>query len=152
MSGEFSEEALFKLTELSKSCALYAFVADAVTKHFKSMHYLSSTLVCDCVLANLAFNEQITPDSANKIITCFRHKHRSLYTTIADAFSPVEDKFNDYAKSVLTDKYDEIRALGMPVANYVVYVISLDIKQNRVFDRREPFVHAFGYEYLLNEI
>lgn len=152
MNDNFTEDLLFRLTNSCKSSALYAYVAEAVTKHFKSMHYLSSTLICDCVLANLAFNEQITPQSADEIITCFRRKHKSLYTTVAEVYKYIADDFDDYAQSILCADYNSVRAINMPTANYIVYVISVDIKSNRKFDRREPFINAFGYEYFFDDV
>ena len=64
----------------------------------------------------------------------------------------IADDFDDYAQSVLCADYNSVRAINMPTANYIVYVISVDIKSNRKFDRREPFISAFGYEYFFDDV
>ncbi|MBD5131708.1 MAG: hypothetical protein HDT28_03830 [Clostridiales bacterium] len=150
MRMRIPEEAIFRLADASRKSLFRSAVAQTVSKNFRSIHYLSSKLICDCVTLNLVLNDEITPKSADEIITCIRRRNISMYTTIDSAFFPIEDKFNEYAKSVLGDNYDEIRALDLRITNYIVYVISLDVKNNNNLDSKEVYLHAYSYEELEN--
>ncbi|MCH5165234.1 MAG: hypothetical protein J1G01_02405 [Clostridiales bacterium] len=145
MNTEFTEETLFKIAEAAHNSSLWVRAAETVGKHFRSMHYLSSTVICDCVVLNIYFNKNITPFSADKIISTIRRNNKSLYTTVDSAFFPIEDNFDEYAKQVLADTYEQTKALNMRKTNYIVYVISLDLLNNCKIDKREIDVLAYGY-------
>lgn len=148
MKTTIPEEVIFRLADASKGTLLYTYAADAVARSFRSMHYVSSELVCNAVILNVTLNKEITPASADSIITILRRRTRSLYTTIDSAFFPIEDRFDEYAASVLGDEYQHIRSLNMRKTNYIVYVISRELVLTRRFDRRELFYKAYTYAEL----
>ncbi|MDE6200921.1 MAG: hypothetical protein K2M47_03480 [Clostridiales bacterium] len=142
------EDTIFKLAAASITSSCRARVASVVSKHFKSIHYLSSKLICDCVTLNLLLNDKITHTSADEIITCIRRRNKSFYTTVDSAYFPIEDRFEEYAKSVLSEKYDEIKALDMRVTNYIIYVISTDMSNNYELHPQEIYYLAYSYQEL----
>lgn len=146
MSIDLPDDAIAKLATNSSRSVMYAQVAHAVAVHFRSAHYLSSRLVCGAVLANLVLNEEILPHSADRIITCMRRENKSLYTTIDNGYSAVCDKFDDYARDVLANDYDDIKSLDLRNANFIVYVLSLDLKRNLEYEKSEVFYSAFTYD------
>lgn len=146
MKTVISEDDISRLIAASHQSTFRTYAECAVIEHFRSIHYLSSTLVCDAVVLNLALNSDITPHSADRIITVLRRRKKSLYTTVESAYFPIEDRFEEYARSVLGDDYNEIKKLDMRITNYIVYVISLDLKKNCPADSREVCLLAYSYE------
>ncbi|MDE7406761.1 MAG: hypothetical protein K2M89_07815 [Clostridiales bacterium] len=150
MRTRIDEDTIFKLAEASVTSVCRAQVANIVSKQFRSMHYLSSMLICDCVTLNLLLNDKITPISADEIITCIRRRNKSFYTTVDSAYFPIEDRFEEYAKTVLGEKYDNVRALNMRTTNYIIYVISVDLSDNYELYPQEIYSLAYSYEELAN--
>lgn len=148
MKKMFDEDDLFRIMRAGRDCVFGAFVADLITRRFRSMHLMSSKLIADCVTANLVLNADITPRSADGIITCVRKQNRSLYTTVNSAYFPIEQRFNEYAKTVLGDNYDNIKKLDIRPTNYIVYVLSLDMKNNCKADSYEVILRTFSYDEL----
>lgn len=149
MKTVIPESEIIKLVKSAENSIMRSLVAEYVSKHFRSVHYLSSNTVCDCIVVNLVLNDVITPYSADEIIMCMRRKNRSLYTTVESAYFPIKDDFNMYAKEVLTDKYDDICTLGMRAVNYIVYVISLDIFNRGITDKNEILLRTYSYDELI---
>ena len=149
MKTVIPEETLFKLTEASLNSAFRAQVAFTVTKRFRSMHYMSSALICDCVILNVLLNDSITPTSADEIITCIRRRNKSLYTTVDSAYFPIEDRFDEYAKSLLGDCFEQVKALNMRTTNYIVYVLSEEVSRNKNLDPQEIYRLAYDYAELI---
>ncbi|MCM1367353.1 MAG: hypothetical protein NC184_00870 [Roseburia sp.] len=150
MNTAIPESEILRLIDAAQNSITYSVVAEYVGKHFRSAHYMSSRSVCDCIVANLILNDEITPTSADEIITCVRRTRRSLYTTVDSAFFPIKDSFDDYAKTVLLDEYDGISALGMRATNYIVYIISLDIFRRKIIDKSEILLRAYNYDEIIN--
>lgn len=150
MRTKIDEGTIFKLAEASVASGCRAQVASVVSKQFRSMHYLSSMLICDCVTLNLLLNDKITPTSANEIITCIRRRNKSFYTTVDSAYFPIEDRFEEYAKSTLGEKYDDVKALNMRTTNYIIYVISVDMSDNYELYPQEIYYLAYSYQELAN--
>ena len=148
MKTRIDEKTIFKLAEASVTSVCRAQIANVVSKQFRSMHYLSSMLIWDCVTLNLLLNDKITPTSADEIITCIRRRNKSFYTTVDSAYFPIEDRFNEYAMRVLRDKYDSVKALNMRTTNYIIYVISLDMFDNYELYPQEIYSLAYSYEEL----
>lgn len=148
MKTLIDENTIFKLAEASIKSACRAQVASVVSRQFRSIQYLSSKLICDCVTLNLLLNDKITPYSANEIITCIRRRNRSFYTTVDSAYFPIEDRFEEYAKAVLAERYDDIKALDMRTANYIVYVLSVDLFNNHNIYPEEIYYLAYSYQEL----
>lgn len=148
MKTKIDEDTIFRLAEASVTSGCRAQVATVVSKQFRSIHYLSSKLICDCVTLNLLLNDKITPISADEIITCMRRRNKSLYTTVDSAYFPIEDRFEEYAKSVLGEKYDDIKALDMRTTNYIIYVISVDMFSNYELNPQEIYYLAYSYQEL----
>lgn len=150
MNTVISESEIKRLIKAAQNTVAYSVVAECVSKRFRSVHYISSRSVCDCIIANLILNDEITPSSADEIIMCVRRTRRSLYTTVDSAFFPVKDSFEEYAKTVLNDNYKTVSALCMRATNYIVYVISLDISRRRAIDKDEILLKAYGYGEIIN--
>lgn len=146
MSIELPDNAIVKLATNSSRSLMYAQVAYAVAVHFRSVHYIASKLICGALIANLLLNDEILPHSADKIITCMRRENKSLYTTVDNCYFAVEERFDSYAREVLASDYDNIKALDLRNTNYIVYVLSLDLKRNLEFEKSEVFYSAFTYD------
>lgn len=140
------DEILHKIARAARSGTVYACVADTVSRRFRSVHNMSSILVCDCILLNLVLNKKITPNSADGIITSVRRENKSLYTTVDSAYFPVEDRFTDYAKDILGDDYEKCK--NMRTTNFLVYVMSLDIERTHEINRKEALLLALDYDEL----
>lgn len=145
MKTQIDEETIFKLAAASVKSACRAHIAKAVSQHFKSVHYLSGKLICDCIALNLLLNDQVTPHSADEIITCMRRRNKSFYTTVDSAYFPIEDRFEEYAKSVCGENYDEIKALNLRKTNYIIYIISTDLAKNYELYPQEIYYLAYNY-------
>ncbi len=150
MRTRIDEDTIFKLAEASVTSMCRAQVANVVSKQFRSMHYLSSMLICDCITLNLLLNDKITPTAADEIITCVRRRNKSFYTTVDSAYFPIEDRFEEYARSVLGEKYDDVKALNMRTTNYIIYVISVDLSDNYELYPQEIYYLAYSYQELAN--
>ena len=150
MKTIIDEDTIFKLAEASVTSGCRAQVASVVSKQFRSMHYLSSILICDCVTLNLLLNDKITPTSADEIVMCIRRRNKSFYTTVDSAYFPIEDRFEEYAKNVLGANYNAIKALNMRTANYIIYVISTDLFDNYELYPQEIYYLAYSYQELAN--
>ncbi|MDE6028952.1 MAG: hypothetical protein K2F90_01365 [Clostridiales bacterium] len=148
MKTRIDEDTIFRLSEASVTSVCRAHVAGLISRQFRSMHYLSSMLICDCVTLNLLLNDEITPTSADEIITCIRRRNRSFYTTVDSAYFPIEDRFEEYAKSVLGEKYAEVKALDMRTTNYIIYVFSVDLFNNYELYPQEIYSLAYSYDEL----
>lgn len=145
-----SDDMLYRLADAARKTYFGSRVTQVVSRHFKSMHYLSSYLIRDCVAMNILLNDRkITPTSASKIITAFRRRNISLYTTVNSAFFPIEDIFEDYAREILADKYDETKKLDMRTTDYAVYVLSLDLCRDPDLYPEEIYKAAFTFEELI---
>lgn len=142
------EDTIFKLAEASVKSGFRAFVSNVVSMHFRSVHYLSSKLICDCVALNLLLNDKVSPTSADEIVTCIRRRNRSFYTTVDSAYFPIEDRFEEYAKQILGERYDSIKALNMRTTNYIVYVLSTDLFENYELNPQEIYYLAYSYQEL----
>ncbi len=145
MQNTVSEKDMRKIIDASYNTVLRTLVAETVGIRFKSVHYMSSRRVTDAVVLNLALNAEITPVSADEIIMTLARAERSLYTTIDSAYATVKDKFEEYAKFVLGDDYDRIIGLGMRSANFIVYVISVDLQKDPRINGREVITKAYSY-------
>lgn len=145
MQNSVPEKDMRRILDASYSTVLRTLVAETVGIRFKSVHYLSSRRITDAVVLNLALNSEITPDSADEIIMTLARADRSLYTTIDSAYASVKDRFEEYAKSVLGDDYNRVIALGMRTANFIVYVISVDMKKDSRINGREVITKAYTY-------
>lgn len=150
MKTIIDEDTIFKLAKASVASGCRAQVANVVSKQFRSMHYLSSMLICDCITLNLLLNDKITPTSANEIITCIRRRNKSFYTTVDSAYFPIEDRFEEYAKNILGEEYDAVKALNMRTTNYIIYVISTDLSNNYELYPQEIYSLAYSYQELAN--
>ena len=150
MKTIIDENKLFRLAEASVKSVCRAHIASAVSRHFKSMHYLSSRIICDCVTLNILLNDNITPCSADEIITCMRRRNKSLYTTVDSAFFPIEDRFEEHAKVILGNRYAEIKLLNLRNTNYIVFVLSTDLKNNYDLYPEEIYYLAYSYKELTN--
>ena len=148
MKTRIDEDTIFKLAKASVTSGCRAQVASVVSKQFRSMHYLSSMLICDCVTLNLLLNDNISPTSADEIITCIRRRNISFYTTVDSAYFPIEDRFEEYAKNTLGEKYDDIKALNMRTTNYIIYIISTDLSENFELYPQEIYSLAYSYHEL----
>lgn len=148
MKTRIDEDTIFKLAEASVTSACRAHVASVVSKQFRSMHYLSSMLICDCVTLNLLFNDKITPISADEIIMCIRRRNKSFYTTVDSAYFPIEDRFEEYAKRILGEKYNDVKKRNMRTTNYIIYVISIDLSENFELYPQEIYSLAYSYQEL----
>lgn len=148
MKTIIDEDTIFRLADASLKSECRAQVSNAVSMYFRSMHYLSSKLICDCVVLNLLLNDKITPKSADEIITCIRRRNKSFYTTVDSAYFPIEDRFEEYAKQILGDKYDIVKAMNMRTTNYIVYVISTDMSENYELYPQEIYHLAYSYQEL----
>ena len=144
MKNIIPDETLQKLAKASIESSFRTYVALTVARHFRSVHYLSSNLICDCVVLNVLLNTDVTPTSADEIITSIRRHNKSLYTTVDNAFFPISDKFEEYAKNILGNEYEKVKSLGMRKTNYIVYVLSLDVKRNTLLDPNEINYLAYG--------
>lgn len=140
------DSMLRKIALAARSSTAYACVANTVSRRFRSVHNMSSMLVCDCILLNLVLNKEITPTSADAIITSVRRENRSLYTTVDSAYFPVEDRFIEYAKTILGEDYDKYK--NMRTTNFIVYVMSLDIERTHKINRQEAILLALDYDEL----
>lgn len=149
MKTIIDEETIFRLAKASVKSGCRAQIACAVSQHFRSVHYMSSRLICDCVALNLLLNEKITPTSADEIIMCIRRRNKSLYTTVDSAYFPIEDRFEAYAREILGERYDSIKALNMRTINYIVYVISVDMTENFELYPQEIYSLAYSFEELV---
>ena len=150
MKTVIDEDIIFKLTDASVKSRCRAVVSSVVSMCFRSVHYLSSKLICDCVTLNLLLNDIVTPTSADEIITCIRRRNKSFYTTVDSAYFPIEDRFEEYAKQVLGQNYSNIKALNMRITNYIIYVISADLFNNYNINPQEIYYLAYSYEELNN--
>lgn len=147
MSLVLPDEAVIKLINGCIGSELYAQAAYIVAAHFRSMHYMSSRLICACTVANLILNDDISPRSADRIVTCARRDNKSLYTTVDNAYKFVETEFCEYAECVLGKaEYSAIKELKLRNANFLVYVLSCDIKRNIKFDKSATLYSAFSYD------
>ena len=95
----------------------------------------------------MAFTENIEPSSVDKFVTCVYRRTRSMYVTVNSAYIPVEDRFIEYAKSVLHD-YESVRALGLRPTNFIVYVIAYELSKNSDINRMELFYKTYKFNEL----
>ena len=149
MKTVIDEDTIFRLAKASVTSRCRAKIACVVSQHFRSVHYMSSNLICDCVALNLLLNDNITPTSADEIIMCIRRRNRSLYTTVDSAYFPIEDRFEEYARDILGEKYDQIKALNMRTTNYIIYVFSIDMSENYDLYPQEIYSLAYTYDELV---
>ncbi len=150
MKTVIPEETVLRLAKASVNTCFRTKVAAAVTARFKSMHYMSSKLICDCTVLNILLNDKVTTTSADEIITCIRRSNRSLYTTVESAFFPIRDKFEMYARSVLGQRYERVSKSDMRITNYIVYVLSADLTSKFEFDKDEIYYNAYTYGEIRN--
>lgn len=149
MQNTVSESDMRKILDASYNTVLRTLVAEAVGIRFKSVHYMSSRRITDAVVLNLVLNDKITPSSADEIIATLRRAERSLHTTVDSAYSAVQDKFEEYAKTVLGDEYGKTLSLGMRSAHFIVYVISTDLKRDTRINGHEVITKAYSYAEMM---
>lgn len=142
---EVTKDDVTRILSASTESGYRTVVSVTVARRFRSMHYTSSKHICDCVVLNLVFNREITPTSADKFISMLRHDQRALYTNINSAYSSISEEFDEYAKEILKERFDEIKSLKMRPANYIVYIISLELKDNPLLNRAELIKKAYTY-------
>lgn len=146
-----SDEDIYKIIDNSENTLFRTVVNNAVMKHFRSEHLLSSKLIADSIVATLAFTENVEPTSVDKFVTCVYRRTRSMYVTVNSAYIPVEDRFIEYAKSVLPD-YEAVYALDMRPTNFIVYVIAYDLSKNSNINRMELFYKTYKFSELRRKI
>lgn len=133
--------------------ALRIVASETVGRRFKSVHYKSSRLICDCVCLNILLNRNgITPDSADKILTYVRKTNKAFYSNTESAYKSIRDEFDMYARGVLQANYAETISLDMRITNFIVYVISLDISRRYEFNFDEIFMKAYSYSNLMGAL
>lgn len=148
MKTVIDENTIFRLADASAKSVCRAYVESVVSRNFKSIQYLSSKLICDCVTLNLLLNDSITSTSADEIITCIRRRNRSFYTTVDSAYYPIEDRFKEYAEQILGKSYADIKSLNMRNVNYIVFVLSTDLFKNYELYPQEIYHLAYSYKEL----
>ncbi len=124
-------------------------VSRCVGEHFRSDHYSFTRLITDAVVLNVVLNDEITPHSADKIVSYIRSQNRAFYTAVERAYFSVKDEFEKYAAAVL-ENASTPESSGLRPTLFIVYVISLDIAKNAHPDRQEVFLRAFSYERLIS--
>ena len=144
------ESDIMRIINASTDSTLRTAVNGIISRNFRSPHYVACKLICDGVVANLMLNEEITPHSADDIILCIFRNQRSFHVTVDNAYSSVEERFLDYARSVLGDDFDEIRNLKLRNTDFIIYVISLDMSR-KTFNRDEIYLRAYSYDELINK-
>lgn len=142
---DLPDDVVYKIADGAVRTTLYQAIARKVSERFRSIHYMSSTLVTQCVLLNLLFNDEILPHSASRVLTIMRRRTKSLYSTVDSSYKCIEVKFAEYAKTVLGDEYDYICSLDLRSAEFIVYVISRDIASGPRIDRKEALYAALCY-------
>ncbi len=153
MKRSISPDEIENFIDSTYGTALRIIVSQTVGRHFKSVHYKSSKLICDCVCLNLLFNRnRITPKSADKIITSIRKTDKAFYSNVENVYKTMGDEFGDYAKTVLKSDYSAVISLDMRIPNFIVYVISRDVSDNFVINYDEVFMKAFSYKNLMDSI
>lgn len=150
MNTAIPEKDIMKIIEASENSTLRTIVNGVICRNFRSTHYVASKLICDGVVADLMLNDEITPHSADEIVLCIARKHRSFYVTVENAYSSVSERFLEYAKTVLGDDYDDVCDLKLRTANFVIYVISLDLSRKRL-NRDEVYLRAYDYSELMDK-
>ncbi len=150
MKTDIPERDIVKIINASKDSMLRTAVNGVICRNFRSTHYVASKLICDGVVANLVLNDTITPHSADEIVVCINRRRRSFYVTVENAYSSVSERFSEYAKSVLGDDYYDVCNLKLRAANFIIYVISLDLSRKKI-NREEIYLHAYDYSELLSK-
>ncbi|MCH5162593.1 MAG: hypothetical protein J1G38_03790 [Clostridiales bacterium] len=148
MNYRISPDILARLVAGSEGSIFRLHVERAVGILFKSTRYLTSQRLVDCIVLNLLLNTDITPGSEREILTFIQSKSRSFYPSVEREFSFIKDKFMEYAKTVV-ENIDDIVALDMRVANFIVYIMSKDISQTTKLIPDEVYLRAFDYSELL---
>lgn len=151
MNKTISDETLEKLNKAAYSTKFRTFVQSIVSKRYKSVNYLSSDTVCNAVTLNLLLNSEITPHSADPIISHFAKSHKSIYSTVSSAFYPIEERFEQYAKEILGDEYQSVKQMNLSIIEYVVYVISLEVESTSPFSPKEIYFTAYSYQERLEK-
>lgn len=149
MKSQIDDEVLLRLAGASSGTALRAHAEHGVSVLFRSMQYVSSRLLADCVTLNLLLNDKVTEYSADEIIRCIKRSNRAFYTTVESAFKPIADRFAAQAKEIVKD-YDALTAKDLRTVNLIVYVISVYVENRCVINRSEIFSKAYSYEELQN--
>ncbi len=147
MKNKISEEDMAKLLKASIGSKIRLQVSQCISEHFKSAHYLSSRLLCDCVLLNLVLNDEITPSSADEIISTVHRNNKAFFSTVDSAYYPIECAFTEYAKSILGDGFGSIYDISPRITNFIVYVFSLDLSRKNL-DKKELILRAYSYREL----
>lgn len=150
MKSTVTDDDIRKIIQGSVGTAFRTAAEAAVGMHFRSVHYKSSKLLRDGVVANLVLNDPITPYSADGILMYLHRENRAFYSSVDNSYFPIEDRFIEYAKSVLGDEYENIRALDLRTTNFIVYVLSLDLSRRKNLHRDEILLKAYSYDELLS--
>lgn len=150
MKNNVSDEDINKIITGSVGSVFRTTVEAVVGMRFRSVHYKSCKLLCDCIVANLVLNSDITPHSADGILLCLHKANRAFYSSVENSYFPIEDKFIDYAKFVLGDDYDKIVALDLRTSSFIVYVLSLDLSRQKGLRKEEILRRAYSYEELIS--
>ena len=139
------DEIIYKIVDGAVRTPLYNSIARTVSERFRSIHYMSSILVAQCVLLNLLFNKEITPHSADRAIATMRRRTKSLYSTIDSSYKWIDDRFAEYAKTVLGNDYDATLSLALRNTEFIVYVISRDVANRCAINKNEIIYATLGY-------
>ena len=119
----------------------------------EAMPALKKRFGVDAVIVNgenSADGNGITPHSADGILQCLHRANRAFYSSVDNAYFPIEDKFIEYAKSVLGEDYDKVRALDLRTTCFIAYVLSLDFSRRKGLDREEILRKAYSYDEFVN--
>ncbi|MCH5160873.1 MAG: hypothetical protein J1G04_02470 [Clostridiales bacterium] len=146
-----SESEYQKILDAANGSTSMLAVEHSVSKNFRSAHYITCRHIVECVTLNLYINtpDKITPTSADSIIKYVRRNNNAFYTSTESMLNPIEDKFLDFARSV-TDNADELYS-AMRAANFIVYIISLDVAGCGKFSRDEITLRAYSYAELIKK-
>ncbi len=144
-----SENEYQKILDAARGSASMIAVEHCVSKNFRSAHYTTCRHIVDCIILNLYINDEdeIKPDSAERIIKYVRRNNNAFYTSAESMLKPIEDKFLAYARQI-TENADELYG-KMRAANFIVYIISLDMAQSGKFSRDEIMLRAYSYDELI---
>lgn len=150
MSVKVTDDDINRIIAGSVGTAFRTAAEALVGMRFRSVHYKSSNLICDCIVANSVLNDKITPHSADGILQCLHRANRAFYSSVDNAYFPIEDKFIEYAKSVLGEDYDKVRALDLRTTCFIAYVLSLDFSRRKGLDHEEILRKAYSYDEFVN--
>ena len=144
-------DAVFKrIIDGSRDSDYRIYIDSAVSAHFRNIRVMTSKTVADCVMLNTLLNDESDESSADEIIRYAARENRALYTSVESIFRSIDDKFDEYARTVV-EKLDRERSAS-GITRFVIYVLSVDCARNNPARRADLFRHIFGYDELLKGI